>query len=99
MFRVDPWETEQEGWTVTANVLQHFQATINADKRTPYKIHNSISSHTLYIYNIGGETVKLLCGADLLESFATPGLWDREDVSAHSFIRYCSVHCVVCGSD
>lgn len=26
-------------------------------------------------------TVKLLCGADLLESFATPGLWSDDDVS------------------
>lgn len=26
-------------------------------------------------------TVKLLCGADLLESFARPGLWKEEDVS------------------
>lgn len=25
--------------------------------------------------------VKLLCGADLLESFGTPGLWADEDVS------------------
>lgn len=24
--------------------------------------------------------VKLLCGADLLESFAVPGLWKEEDV-------------------
>lgn len=24
--------------------------------------------------------VKLLCGADLLESFAKPGLWSQEDV-------------------
>lgn len=30
-----------------------------------------------------GETVqiKLLCGADLLESFGTPGLWADDDVS------------------
>ncbi|XP_026729558.1 nicotinamide/nicotinic acid mononucleotide adenylyltransferase 1 [Trichoplusia ni] len=28
----------------------------------------------------GGVTVKLLCGADLLESFATPGLWSDEDL-------------------
>ncbi|CAG9569183.1 unnamed protein product [Danaus chrysippus] len=27
-------------------------------------------------------TVKLLCGADLLESFATPGLWSEEDMEA-----------------
>lgn len=26
-------------------------------------------------------TIKLLCGADLLESFATPGLWSDDDVS------------------
>lgn len=25
-------------------------------------------------------SVKLLCGADLLESFGTPGLWADEDV-------------------
>ena len=28
--------------------------------------------------------VKLLCGADLLESFAVPGLWEDEDVSIFS---------------
>ena len=30
--------------------------------------------------NDDSVTVKLLCGADLLESFATPGLWSDEDV-------------------
>lgn len=28
----------------------------------------------------GNVQIKLLCGADLLESFATPGLWSNEDV-------------------
>lgn len=28
----------------------------------------------------GPIQIKLLCGADLLESFATPGLWADEDV-------------------
>lgn len=28
----------------------------------------------------GNIQVKLLCGADLLESFAVPGLWAQEDV-------------------
>lgn len=28
----------------------------------------------------GPVQIKLLCGADLLESFATPGLWAEEDV-------------------
>lgn len=30
--------------------------------------------------------VRLLCGADLLESFAVPGLWVDEDVSIYYFI-------------
>ena len=29
----------------------------------------------------GPLTFKLLCGADLLESFAVPGLWDQEDLT------------------
>jgi len=33
----------------------------------------------------GSETeaveIKLLCGSDVLESFAVPGLWTNEDVS------------------
>ena len=28
----------------------------------------------------GAIQLKLLCGADLLESFAVPGLWKSEDV-------------------
>lgn len=31
--------------------------------------------------------LKLLCGADLLESFATPGLWAQEDVSIQRFLN------------
>lgn len=36
-------------------------------------------------YNIRNKTdntvnLRLLCGADLLESFGTPGLWSDEDV-------------------
>lgn len=33
--------------------------------------------------------VKLLCGADLLESFAVPGLWKDEDVGALKRVTFC----------
>lgn len=33
----------------------------------------------------GNVQVKLLCGADLLESFAVPGLWAQEDVTFDHF--------------
>ena len=38
--------------------------------------------------SIGDEQpplLKLLCGADLLESFGTPGLWSDDDVSIRKF--------------
>ncbi|XP_063834614.1 nicotinamide/nicotinic acid mononucleotide adenylyltransferase 1 [Ostrinia nubilalis] len=35
------------------------------------KLHNGLNNRI---------TIKLLCGADLLESFATPGLWSDEDL-------------------
>lgn len=40
--------------------------------------------------SVDGQTpaaIKLLCGADLLESFAVPGLWKEADVSSE-----CSFH-------
>ena len=35
----------------------------------------------------GPVQVKLLCGADLLESFANPGLWMEEDVSSYFCLK------------
>lgn len=34
----------------------------------------------------GNVQVKLLCGADLLESFVTPGLWSNDDVSNNTLV-------------
>lgn len=39
--------------------------------------------------------LKLLCGADLLESFGTPGLWADEDVS-NAFTVHNNHICFVC---
>ncbi|KAL4716702.1 hypothetical protein ACJJTC_004821 [Scirpophaga incertulas] len=38
--------------------------------------------------NVENLAVKLLCDADLLESFATPGLWSDDDVSVDSQHRH-----------
>lgn len=61
-IKVDPWETEQEEWTVSYKVLQHFQKQVSQTR------------------GMEDARVKLLCGADLLESFATPDLWSDEDI-------------------
>jgi len=36
----------------------------------------------------GPVQVKLLCGADLLESFGTPGLWMDDDVSSYHYLKH-----------
>lgn len=51
----DDWETSQNGWVRTLNVLQH---------------HRSVY----------GQNLKLLCGADLLDSFLVPGLWSDDHI-------------------
>lgn len=87
-IRVSDWETQQEGWTRTKNTLQFHQNYLNSIIRDL----NGISSNNLPSWvpeNIKQikepVRIKLLCGADLLESFATPDLWDKEDVSVLTF--------------
>lgn len=47
--------------------------TINEDENDNYRIHSSSNKDE-------GVNVKLLCGADLIESFGVPGLWKDEDI-------------------
>lgn len=63
LISIDTWETDQDKWTPTYQVLKHFQEQQGSQQP-------------------GSQVrVKLLCGADLLESFATPNLWSDEDVT------------------
>ncbi|KAJ9599097.1 hypothetical protein L9F63_010434, partial [Diploptera punctata] len=87
-IRLSDWECRQESWSRTRMVLQYHQnqlnSILNSNNESPNKrqrlddllwIPNDIKFHS------GGPVqVKLLCGADLLESFATPGLWSDDDI-------------------
>ena len=64
---VDNWEVNQSNWSQTLDVLNHTEEKIRAQF--------SLSD------NEDVPAVKLLCGGDLLESFAVPGLWKEEHVS------------------
>lgn len=80
-IRVDPWETQQNGWTLTADVLKHYQETINKGMYCNDDHDCITQTHTFTRAHAGeGGRVKLLCGADLLESFSVPGLWESKDV-------------------
>nr|XP_009672387.1 PREDICTED: nicotinamide mononucleotide adenylyltransferase 3 isoform X1 [Struthio camelus australis] len=85
-IRVDPWESEQETWTETVKVLRHhyneslrsfqsrkeFMTNKRPIQRPP---EDSLSSqHTVL------PELKLLCGADILQTFKTPNLWKEEHI-------------------
>uniref|UniRef100_A0A336LCD5 Nicotinamide-nucleotide adenylyltransferase n=1 Tax=Culicoides sonorensis TaxID=179676 RepID=A0A336LCD5_CULSO len=84
--RLSDWETLQAEWTRTRQVLQYHQNYINSFLMDSKGNNNSgyIPSWlpANLVKNAGTDNVqvKLLCGADLLESFATPGLWKEEDI-------------------
>ncbi|KAI5641035.1 cytidylyltransferase-like domain-containing protein [Phthorimaea operculella] len=95
-IKVSEWETQQTGWTRTKISMQYHQDTINTciapviDNNTEppcwlpddiLNLNNDMCDRDNSIEsNKDRVTVKLLCGADLLESFATPGLWSDEDL-------------------
>lgn len=58
-----------EGWLMQKMV--HFQRLINHDDKCTSR------TYTRFLI----PKVKFVCGADFLESFATPNLWLPEDVS------------------
>ncbi|KAK9718446.1 Cytidylyltransferase-like [Popillia japonica] len=86
-IKLSDWESCQENHTRTAVVLKYHQNHINNiinnklndnvnEQDFPWFL-NDLQSLPGAINNI---QVKLLCGADLLESFGTPGLWANEDI-------------------
>lgn len=84
-IRISDWECQQEAWTRTRATLQHHQNYLNSIIRDL----NGVNTSNLQWHWLPDDVkqlkdpvkIKLLCGADLLESFATPGLWDEDDVS------------------
>ncbi|XP_069679323.1 nicotinamide/nicotinic acid mononucleotide adenylyltransferase 3 isoform X1 [Periplaneta americana] len=87
-IRLSDWECHQESWTRTRLVLQYHQnqlnSILNSNNESPNKRQRR--DDLLWIpddvkFHSGGPVqVKLLCGADLLESFGTPGLWTDDDI-------------------
>lgn len=87
--KVSDWELKQESWTRTRHLLQHHQNHINAYLQSENSIDINEEDLRWMPDNIRKKSspanrvvIKLLCGADLLESFGTPGLWADEDIEA-----------------
>lgn len=84
--RLSDWEVHQPQWVRTKAVLQYHQNFMNNFINSPggdkeqYGVLPGWLPQGLRDRS-DPVRLKLLCGADLLESFAVPGLWANEDVS------------------
>ncbi|XP_010224812.1 PREDICTED: nicotinamide mononucleotide adenylyltransferase 3 [Tinamus guttatus] len=82
-IRVDPWESEQEAWTETVNVLRHhYNRLLQSRKeftRNKWPLQRPPPDCPSRQHTVLPE-LKLLCGADILQTFKTPNLWKEEHV-------------------
>ncbi|XP_075426253.1 nicotinamide/nicotinic acid mononucleotide adenylyltransferase 3 isoform X2 [Ascaphus truei] len=84
-IRVDSWEAEQDQWTETVNVLRHHYKELlhsiphgaEVLRKCPTK---KVPEVALSSQQRAVPQLKLLCGADFLETFQTPNLWKAEHV-------------------
>lgn len=86
-IRLSDWETQQKGWTRTRLVLQQHQNILNSylkEKKNNNYIPSWLPNDIKTCKNV---QIRLLCGADVLESFKIPGLWKDEDVRFHQVFK------------
>lgn len=82
-IRLSDWEcNEQIQWTRTRILLQYHQRYIDAILNGTRTILPNWMPPNIHKYKGDRVQVKLLCGADFLESFARPGLWTYDDIEA-----------------
>lgn len=116
-IRLDSWESEQNQWTATLTVLQHFQALLQRESSASAQGSDNCDSVAVKKRKIdannknyivadaaqpnnasGPPLVKFLCGADVLESFAIPGIWRPEHME-EIVRKFGVVVCTRSGSD
>merc|ERR1712059_46779 len=71
---VSDWEVRQEGWSRTRLVLDSYSDLVQDQKSVAWLPDNLWTGESKVCF-------KLLCGADLLESFAVPDLWKEDDLT------------------
>lgn len=85
------WEVNQSTWVRTRTVLQYHQNKLNmhTNEIANNKRHLDMDVPAWILHaqkQCGGSNtgvkVKLLCGADFLESFGVPGLWLEQDIES-----------------
>uniref|UniRef100_A0A1B6CEI4 Nicotinamide-nucleotide adenylyltransferase n=2 Tax=Clastoptera arizonana TaxID=38151 RepID=A0A1B6CEI4_9HEMI len=84
---ISDWESSQDHWVPTRQVLQYHQNQINAILNETWNMgkrkhdeENWIKQVLLHCDHNDKPVVKLLCGGDMIETFAIPGLWLEDDI-------------------
>ncbi|XP_058846364.1 nicotinamide/nicotinic acid mononucleotide adenylyltransferase 3 isoform X1 [Acipenser ruthenus] len=82
---VDPWESKQQHWSETVEVLRHhYNRLLNPDhlKGSVQDTRVNKTGQDKQDMNSypGSPQLKLLCGADFLETFKIPKLWREEHI-------------------
>ncbi|ESO96869.1 hypothetical protein LOTGIDRAFT_214411 [Lottia gigantea] len=110
-IKLDKWECQQDEWLVTAKVLAHHREKLENEhlpqynhsprkkkKRRGNEVVPEDNTPRINFEEEPGVRLKLLCGADLLESFGKPGLWSPQDIE--DILQNYGLVCVTrCGTD
>lgn len=108
---VDDWECQQSKWVETAAVIRHHHKelisneksnddvdTVKRRKRRKLEQNKDACQSSCINTNADTPQLKLLCGADVLESFDNPSLWQIGDIK--EIVGSFGVVCITrCGSD
>uniref|UniRef100_A0A8D0HP09 Nicotinamide-nucleotide adenylyltransferase n=1 Tax=Sphenodon punctatus TaxID=8508 RepID=A0A8D0HP09_SPHPU len=83
-LEVDDWESCQNKWLETVKVLRYHQEKLkisnSANNLQDAQIAQQLKLNHYYFF-LDVPQLKLLCGADFLESFGVPNLWKLEDIT------------------
>uniref|UniRef100_A0AAY4BMM6 Nicotinamide-nucleotide adenylyltransferase n=1 Tax=Denticeps clupeoides TaxID=299321 RepID=A0AAY4BMM6_9TELE len=85
---VDDWESQQPDWTETVMAMRYRESFIC--KRSKKCVDSALKYSTMFFnvkfqmlgkYHLqGAPQLKFLCGADFLDTFRVPGLWQNDHV-------------------
>lgn len=93
-IKLDCWESDQDSWTPTVKVIEHHQNIINTITNSNNMLESVAKKQKLDVENLNSINnnshgswdlshpvqIMLVCGADMLESFGVPDLWDQADI-------------------
>ncbi|XP_067133611.1 nicotinamide/nicotinic acid mononucleotide adenylyltransferase 1-like [Centruroides vittatus] len=88
---LDTWESKKESWTETVKVLDHHYKKVNSkDSKYFFQLIQNLKHGQSSDISANNQScifdddypiqVKLLCGADLLESFGNAKIWKQNDI-------------------